>query len=53
LKAELEKMFPGINVKLIEGGGGIFDVKRGGRLIFSKKEVGRFPEHQEIIEKLK
>jgi len=53
LKAELETIFPGINVELIEGGGGIFDVKRDGRLIFSKKEVGRFPEHEEIIKKLK
>jgi selT/selW/selH-like putative selenoprotein len=53
LKAELEKTFSGIEVKLIEGGGGIFDVKKEGQLIFSKKLVGRFPEHEEIIEKLK
>ena len=35
--------------KLIKGGGGIFDVKADGRLIYSKHETGRFPEDQEVI----
>ncbi|HEX9654229.1 MAG TPA: Rdx family protein, partial [bacterium] len=39
-------------VTLIEGSGGVFEITRDGALIFSKKKVGRFPEHQEIIEKL-
>ena len=34
---------------LIEGSGGIFDVKVDGRLIFSKKETGRFPEDHEVL----
>jgi len=38
---------------LIEGGGGIFDVKADGRLVFSKFETGRFPEHDEILRSLK
>jgi len=35
-------------VELIGGSGGIFDVRVDGRLIFSKKETGRFPENGEI-----
>jgi selT/selW/selH-like putative selenoprotein len=52
LKAELERKLPGVNVTLIEGSGGVFDVKKDQQLIFSKKKAGRFPEHQEIIAKL-
>ena len=42
------------NVKpeLIEGSGGIFDVKLNGKLIYSKKETGRFPEHHEVLDKI-
>ncbi len=39
----------GIEPKLIEGAGGVFDVKVDGKLIFSKHEVGRFPEDREIL----
>ena len=35
---------------MIKGGGGIFDVKVDGQLIYSKHDSGRFPEHQEIFE---
>lgn len=42
----------GVQPKLIEGGGGIFDVKAGGKLIYSKHETGRFPEHDEILNAL-
>ena len=35
--------------KLIEGSGGIFEVKVDDALIFSKQEAGRFPEQDEII----
>ena len=38
--------------ELIQGKGGIFDVKVDGGLVFSKKQVGRFPTHDEILEKL-
>jgi len=30
-------------------GGGVFDVSVDGKLIFSKKSVGRFPEPGEIV----
>lgn len=35
--------------KLIEGSGGIFDVKVDGKLIYSKRATGRFPENDEIF----
>lgn len=35
--------------ELIAGGGGIFDVRADGKLIFSKHETGRFPEHDEVL----
>ncbi len=35
--------------KLIEGRGGVFDVKVDGRLIYSKRATGRFPENDEIF----
>jgi len=38
-----------IEPTLIEGAGGVFDVRVDGQLIFSKKIAGRFPEHEEII----
>jgi selT/selW/selH-like putative selenoprotein len=34
---------------LIKGSGGIFDVVVDGDLIFSKKQVRRFPENSEIV----
>lgn len=34
------------------GGRGQFDVFADGKLIFSKHEVGRFPEDREVLEKL-
>ncbi len=43
----------GVDSKLIAGGGGIFDVKANGTLVFSKHELGRFPEDAEILDSLK
>jgi selT/selW/selH-like putative selenoprotein len=40
----------GIEAELIEGGGGVFDVKVDGALIFSKDAAGRFPEDDEILD---
>ena len=42
----------GVDPKLIEGSGGVFDVKVDDKLIFSKHEAGRFPEDLEILEAL-
>ena len=34
---------------LIPSGGGVYEVNKNGKLMFSKKELGRFPELDEII----
>jgi selenoprotein W-related protein len=52
LKAEIEKAVPNARVELIEGSGGVFEVKRDGRSIYSKKQTGRFPEPDEILRHL-
>ena len=43
----------GVQAQLIEGSGGVFDVHVDGSQIWSKHDVGRFPEDSEIIAKLK
>lgn len=35
-------------IELLAGGGGVFDVRVDGNLIFSKHDQGRFPEPGEI-----
>ncbi len=48
MRDELSNKF-GINSELIESGGGVFEIKANGHLIFSKKQLGRFPNQGEII----
>ena len=43
----------GVEATLEKGDNGIFDVKRDGQLVFSKHEVGRFPDAAEILELLR
>jgi selT/selW/selH-like putative selenoprotein len=43
----------GIDAKLVEGAGGVFDVVRDDELIFSKQRAGRFPEPAEVLAKLR
>ncbi|MDE3262311.1 MAG: Rdx family protein [Acidobacteriota bacterium] len=38
--------------ELIEGGKGIFDVAVDGDLVYSKYDTGRFPENDEILDKI-
>ena len=38
---------------MIEGSGGVFDVHVNGTQIWDKSEVGRFPEHEEILTKIR
>jgi selenoprotein W-related protein len=52
LAAEIEKV-AGVTPKLIKGEGGVFEVVVDGRLIYSKKQTGRFPEHEEILSQLR
>lgn len=37
-----------VEIELISSGGGVFEVSLEDKLIFSKKSLGRFPEHSEI-----
>lgn len=53
MKATLEKEFPEIEIELIKSSGGAFEVFLEGKKIYSKKDLGRFPEHSEIINLLK
>ncbi len=41
-----------MDAKLISGSGGVFDVVLDGKLIFSKKQLGRFPEPREVLERI-
>jgi selenoprotein W-related protein len=47
---ELMNNFKGsiAGINLIPSGGGVFEVIVDGDLIFSKKELGRFPNEQEL-----
>jgi len=36
------------DVRLIPSGGGVFEIRRGEELIFSKRKLGRFPEEGEV-----
>lgn len=49
---EIQKQRAHVETQLIKGGGGQFEVVLDGNLIFSKKQQGRFPEPQEILEKI-
>jgi selenoprotein W-related protein len=48
LAAELEEAF-GESAEIIKSSGGVFEVQDKGRLIFSKKALGRFPEQNEVL----
>ena len=50
MEAELKANYPDSNVKLIEGSGGIFDVKCNGKLIYSMLNTKgqQFPNDGEI-----
>ncbi|MDP9473353.1 MAG: Rdx family protein [Chloroflexota bacterium] len=39
-------------VTLVPSGGGVFEVNVGERVVFSKKQSGRFPEENEVEEAL-
>ena len=38
-----------VEVELITSSGGVFEVSVDGQKIFSKKELGRFPEPGEVV----
>ncbi|MBV8520356.1 MAG: Rdx family protein [Acidobacteria bacterium] len=52
LAAEIKKTL-GYDSEIVRGSGGIFVVTVDNRVLFSKKEEGRFPRESEIIEKIR
>lgn len=48
MEAELKRVVPNAEIRLVEGKGGIFDVRCNGKLIYSKNGTGRFPEEGEV-----
>ena len=51
MAAEIKKA-RGLEVTLIKGSGGQFEVSLDGTLIFSKKKEGRFPQASEVLEQI-
>lgn len=51
---QLKQAFPDRikDVRLIRGSGGVFEIRRGDDLIFSKRQLGRFPNPGEVESKL-
>ena len=47
LRESIERQF-GIKAELVKGIGGVFEVSVNDNLLFSKKELGRFPDENEI-----
>ena len=41
-----------MKVELVKGDNGIFDVVADGKTIFSKHQVGRFPDDDEVLKDL-
>lgn len=39
----------GIEPELVPGRGGVFEVEADGRLVFTKREAGRFPLAGEVV----
>ena len=42
----------GVESRLVKGRGGVFEVVLDGRLLFSKTQQGRFPDHAEIVNQI-
>ena len=53
MAAELTEAFPDMEIKLIPGSGGVFEVTVDGGMIFSKKRVGRHAQPGEVVELLR
>ena len=53
LADKIKSEFADANVEIVEGCGGVFEVTFDGKLIYSKKETGEFPEEQDILNILK
>jgi selenoprotein W-related protein len=55
LAAELKQAFPDRvhEVRLIKSSGGVFEVRNGDQVLFSKRQLGRFPAPGEVEQVLR
>jgi selT/selW/selH-like putative selenoprotein len=51
LAGEIKKKY-GADAELVKGDKGIFDVYVDGKLVFSRHQEGRFPEPQDIFDRV-
>ena len=47
MRESIERQF-GIKAELIKGTGGVFEVSVNDNLLYSKKDLGRFPNENEV-----
>ena len=52
MAAELEREL-GATTELVASGGGVFEIDANGEPVFSKRELGRFPEDGEIVRRIR
>lgn len=52
MEARIRESFPDATVELVASSGGVFEVSRDGRLIYSKRETGRHAEWEEVRTRL-
>jgi len=48
LREELSVKYPAARFEMIPSSGGVFEVSIDEKLVFSKKQLGRFPRSEEI-----
>ena len=53
MAADLKAAFPGVSVKMVPSSGGVFEVTVDGKLIFSKKSLGRHANTGEVVDLIK
>lgn len=53
MEKEIKNVYNDANIDLIVGSGGNFIVEVDGKVIFSKRDIGRFPNNGEILELIK
>ena len=46
--AEIQKRYS-VTPKLVESKGGVYEIRKNGSLVFSKKALGRFPDSDEEV----
>ena len=49
MAAELQEGL-GVEVEMVEGAGGVFDVTVDGKVVYSKHRTARFPNPGEVLE---